>query len=88
MRNITVAINDQTYRNIRLWCVMRDTSVSRVVQTFLNDLPRLENVRRFPTPEAPDPNSLGAQFDQLDPDELEMLRQELGNFSFGCDVKL
>ena len=75
MRNITVAINDQTYRNIRVWCALRDTSVSRVVQTFLNDLPRLENVRRFPTPEAPEPGSFGEQFDQLDPEELQMIRE-------------
>ena len=75
MRNITVAIDDQTYRNIRLWCAMRDISVSRVVQTFLIDLPRLENVRRFPLPQAPDPGSLGLRFDELPADEIAYLRR-------------
>ncbi len=77
MPNITVAIDDQTYRNIRLWYAMRDVSVSRVVQTFLNDLPRLENVRRFPLPEAPDSGSLGFRFDELDADEIAYLRNRL-----------
>jgi len=72
MRNITVAIDDQTYRNVRLWCATRDVSISHVVQTFLNDLPRLENVHRFPTPGAPDSNSLGALFDRLDPAHLNI----------------
>lgn len=58
MRNITVAINDQTYHDVRVWCAQRDTSVSRVVQTFLEDLPRLKHVRRFPFPEAPLPKVL------------------------------
>src|SRR6266700_723431 len=46
MRNITLAIDDKTYHDIRLWCAVRDISVSRVVGTFLADLPRLENVHR------------------------------------------
>jgi hypothetical protein len=76
MRNITVAIDDQTYRHIRLWCAMRDISVSRVVQTFLNDLPRLENVRRFPLPQAPDPDSIGFRFDELPLEEIAYLRRQ------------
>jgi hypothetical protein len=78
MRNITLAIDDETYRKIRFWCAMRDISISRVVRTFLNDLPRLEKVRRFPLPEAPDPRSLAAVFDQLDPDDSEALRDYYG----------
>jgi hypothetical protein len=58
MRNITVSISDQTYRDIRVWCAKRDTSVSRVVQTFLEDLPRLKQARRFPLPDAPPPRSV------------------------------
>jgi hypothetical protein len=70
MRNITVKIDDQTYRGIRAWCAQRDTCVSHVVQAFLSDLPRLQNVRRFPLPEAPDRRSLGARFDALPLKEL------------------
>jgi hypothetical protein len=74
MRNITVAVDDQTYRNIRMWCAMRDISVSGVVRTFLNDLPRLEHVRRFPLPQAPDPGSLGCSFDEVHRQEMINLR--------------
>jgi hypothetical protein len=38
MRNITLSINDKTYHAVRVWCAERDTSVSRVVQMFLEDL--------------------------------------------------
>jgi len=58
MRNITVAINDQVYHDIRVWCAKRDTSVSRVVQTFLEDLPRVKHIRRFPLPDAPLPRTV------------------------------
>jgi|HubBroStandDraft_2_1064218.scaffolds.fasta_scaffold15641_1 hypothetical protein len=81
MRNITLAVDEKTYHDIRLWCALRDISVSRVVRAFLQDLPRLESVRRFPLPQAPDPRSLATRFDeleQLDPHDLELLRQQLG----------
>jgi hypothetical protein len=55
MRNITVAINDQVYHDVRVWCARRDTSVSAVVQRFLEDLPRLKQARQFPLPDAPPP---------------------------------
>jgi len=58
MRNITVSISDQAYRDARVWCAKRDTSVSRVVQTFLEDLPRVKQSRRFPLPDAPLPRSV------------------------------
>lgn len=66
MRKITVSIQDETYRTIRAWCAQRDTCVSHVVQAFLNDLPRLEDVGRFPLPEAPDERSIAARFDALE----------------------
>ena len=78
MRNITVAIDDKTYRNIRIWCAVRDISVSRVVRIFLEDLPRLENVCRFPLPGAPAEDSLAAEFDKLDPYDLELIRHHFG----------
>ena len=58
MRNITVAIDDKTYRDIRIWCAVRDITVSRVDRTLLQDLPRLENVCRFPFRDAPAAGSL------------------------------
>jgi hypothetical protein len=69
MRNITVSISDQTYREIRVWCAKRDVSVSRVVQTFLEDLPRLKHARRFPLPDAPPPATLRPLYEQLEPAE-------------------
>ena len=78
MRNITLAIDDDTYRKIRLWCAMRDISISHVVKVFLRDLPRLEQVRRFPLPEAPEPHSLAAAFDRLLPQELEIVHEKFG----------
>ena len=78
MRNITLALDDQTYSKIRVWCALRDISVSRLVRIFLNDLPRLEQCHRCPLPEAPHANSLEAMFDELDPGDLELLRREMG----------
>jgi hypothetical protein len=83
MRNITLAIDDKTYSKIRVWCALRDISVSRVVRIFLNDLPNLPQVRRFPLPEAPEANSLAAIFDQLEPEELEEIRRELRGTPLG-----
>jgi len=71
MPKVTVSVGQETYREIRAWCALRDTCVSHVVQAFLNDLPRLKEVLRFPLPEAPAPRSLGAQFDGLRPDRTE-----------------
>jgi hypothetical protein len=91
VRNITVAIDDQTYRNIRLWCAMRDISVSRVVRTILNGLPRLEHVRHFPLPQAPDPGSPGFSLDELPPHEIAYLLSQfwlLPPTPPYCEVKL
>jgi hypothetical protein len=78
MRNITVKIDDETYRGIRAWCAQRDTCVSHVVQAFLSDLPRLQNVRRFPLPDPPDRRSLGARFNALELSEIDRIRLNLG----------
>ena len=77
MRNITVTVEDDTYREIRAWCALRDTCVSHVVQAFLHDLPRLENVHRFPLPEAPDPRCLGAHFERLEMEDIAIIRQHM-----------
>jgi hypothetical protein len=39
MRNITVNISDDTYREARAWAARRDTSVSAVMQYLLQTLP-------------------------------------------------
>ena len=77
MRNITVTVRDETYRQIRIWSAQRDTCVSHVVQTFLEDLPRLQEVRRFPLPAAPDPASLGVRFNSLLDEEIDSIRRQL-----------
>ena len=64
MRHITISVQDDTYREIRTWCASRDTCISHVVQALLTDLPRLAEVRSFPLPAAPDPDSLGELLDQ------------------------
>lgn len=66
MRNITVAINDQVYHDVRVWCARRDTSVSAVVQRFLEDLPRLKHARHFPLPDAPPPRTLAPLIETLE----------------------
>jgi hypothetical protein len=66
MRNITVAINDQVYRDVRVWCARRDTSVSAVVQRFREDLPRLKDARHFPLPDAPPPKILAPLMETLE----------------------
>jgi len=83
MRNITIKIDAQTYRGIRAWCAQRDTCVSHVVQAFLTDLPRLENVPRFPLPDAPDPRSLGARINALEVSDIDRIRLNLSGFEIG-----
>jgi hypothetical protein len=39
MRNITVTVSDETYRQARVWAAQRDTSVSGVVAYLLQTLP-------------------------------------------------
>jgi len=41
MRNITVTVNDNAYRQARIWAAKRDTSVSAVVTYLLERLPGL-----------------------------------------------
>ena len=81
MRKITVSIQNETYREIRTWCAQRDTCVSHVVQAFLNDLPRMNDVSRFPLPEAPDPRALGELFNRLNLSEADQIRLRLARFS-------
>jgi hypothetical protein len=54
MRNITVAISDDSYRKARIWAAKNDTSVSAVVQDLLQNLPALARAARTATA-VPDP---------------------------------
>ena len=51
MRNITVTVDDETYRLARLWATERNTTLSAVVRQVVMDLPRIRNFREFPLPE-------------------------------------
>jgi hypothetical protein len=58
MRNITVAVSDDSYRQARIWAAKNDTSVSAVAQDLLLNLPGLARVARtftagLPTPTPP-----------------------------------
>ena len=49
MRNITVSIRDDTYRQARVWAAQRDVSVSAIVQYLLETLPNVSRaVSEFP----------------------------------------
>jgi hypothetical protein len=43
MKNITVSVDDETYRRARIKAAERDTSVSALVRDFLNGLAREES---------------------------------------------
>jgi hypothetical protein len=52
MKNITVSVSDQAYRQARIWAAERGTSISRVVQYFISTLPGLKPAaRKFPLPD-------------------------------------
>ena len=54
MRNITVKISDDTYRDARVWVARRDTSISAVVQYLLQTLPTIARAARaFPEAHQP-----------------------------------
>ena len=48
MKNITVAVTDRAYHDARVWAARRDTSLSKIVQDFLEDLPTLRSAPAFP----------------------------------------
>jgi len=72
MPNITLSIDKDTYRAARLWCLERDTCVSHVVKTFLEEL-----VRQDPSG-VPDLPSMAALIEVPCPEELELLRNADG----------
>ena len=42
MKNITVSVDDETYRRARIKAAEKDTSVSALVKQFLNDIAKDE----------------------------------------------
>jgi hypothetical protein len=51
MKNVTVCISEDAYRNARVWAAQRGTSLSRVVQHVLATLPTLPRANAaFPPP--------------------------------------
>ena len=53
MKNITVCVSDQAYRQARVWAAERDASLSRVGQYFISTLPGLKPAaRKFPLPDS------------------------------------
>ena len=46
MKNITVTVPDDVYRQARVWAAQRDTSVSAVVTYLLGSLPGLPKAER------------------------------------------
>jgi hypothetical protein len=61
MRNITVTVSDETYRQARVWAAQRDTSVSGVVAYLLQTLPGIKRAAIAfavkPNPAASTPSS-------------------------------
>lgn len=39
MKNITVTVHDETYRQARVWAAKENTTVSALVRLFLESLP-------------------------------------------------
>ena len=57
MKNITVAISDEAYRQARVWAAERDVSLSRIVAYLLETLPTHTRAeRRFSRPANPSPS--------------------------------
>lgn len=56
MKNITVAVSDRAHHDARVWAARRDTSLSKVVQDFLEALPRIRSAHAFPL--APSENEI------------------------------
>jgi hypothetical protein len=66
MRNITVTVSDQSYRQARVWAAQRDTSVSAVVQYLLQTLPGISRATTaFPVAKPPQNSPAAAQSDTL-----------------------
>ncbi|HTA79139.1 MAG TPA: hypothetical protein VK720_06305 [Terracidiphilus sp.] len=52
MKNITVAVSDRANRDARVWAARRDTSLSKIVQNFLESLPSIRSARALAASES------------------------------------
>jgi post-segregation antitoxin (ccd killing protein) len=52
MKNITVSVDDTTYRRARMKAAERDTSISALVKQFLNELAQESETERLKREEA------------------------------------
>ena len=52
MKNITVAVTDRAYHDARVWAARRDTSLSKIVQNFLESLPSIRSARALAASES------------------------------------
>lgn len=48
MKNITVSVDDDTYRRARIWALQRNTSISEIVRCILVTLPTRGNSQPAP----------------------------------------
>lgn len=48
MRNITLSISDETYRNTRIWAAENNTSISAAVEYLLDNLREILRGRKLP----------------------------------------
>jgi len=48
MKNITVTVDDDTYRRARIWALERNTSISEIVRCILVTLPTRRNSQPAP----------------------------------------
>ncbi|MGO8759275.1 MAG: hypothetical protein ACLQG3_14245 [Terracidiphilus sp.] len=61
MKNITVSVPDETYRQARIWAAERGTSVSKAVAYLLQILPSHPRInKQFFTPTQPESTSNSA----------------------------
>jgi hypothetical protein len=56
MKNITVAVSDRANRDARVWAARRDTSLSKIVQNFLEPLPNIRSARALAASESDSEN--------------------------------
>jgi len=84
MRNITVSVTDQTYRQARVWAAENNTSVSSAVEYMLENVHSILRVRKPPRQPRrnnrfPVPPKSAAQLDCED--VMRLLSQEGSAFS-------
>lgn len=53
MRNITVSLSDESYYRARLWAARHDTSLTGLVRSILDDLPRIQRAVKALASEVP-----------------------------------